>query len=162
MGSGKGSLCGANQAFFPFMLIDELRKRALTAAKAKDTVATTIYRLAISEVQTLEARAGGTLAEADALATVRKLVKSNEETLTATTDADKRAVLEREIGLLRELLPSGPSAADVTAALAPVVDAIRAAGNDGAATGVAMKHLKSQGVAADGQTVSAVVRSLRS
>lgn len=143
------------------MLIDELRKRALAAAKAKDSVATTIYRLAVGELQTLEARAGQTPSEQEAFATVRKLVKSNEETLAATTDAEKRAVLERETALLKELLPSGPSAADVLAALAPVADAVRAAANDGAATGVAMKHLKAQGFAADGQTVSAAVRSLR-
>lgn len=143
------------------MLTDELRKRALEASKARDTVATTIYRLALGEVQTLEARLGREPNAEEALATVRKLVKSNEETLGATTDADKRAVLARETELLRALLPQGPSAADVTAALAAVADAIVAAGNDGAATGIAMKHLKSQSIAADGKTVAAAVKSIR-
>lgn len=144
------------------MLSDVLRSKALEATKARDSVATTIYRLALGEVQTLEARLGRAPSADEELATVRKLVKSNEETLSATSDEEKRAVLGRETELLRALLPQGPSAADVLAALAPVADAIRAAGNDGAATGVAMKHLKSQGFAADGQTVSAAVKSLRS
>lgn len=143
------------------MLTDELRKNALEATKARDTVATTIYRLALGEVQTLEARLGRAPNDEEALATVRKLVKSNEETLASTEDAEKRTILEREIELLRVLLPRGPSAADVDTALAPVADAIRAAANDGAATGVAMKHLKSQGFAAEGQTVAAAVKSLR-
>lgn len=143
------------------MLTDELRKRALEASKARDTVATTIFRLALGEVQTLEARLGREPSADEALATVRKLVKSNEETLTATTDEEKRAILVRETELLRELLPQGPSLADVTTALATVADAIRNAPNDGAATGVAMKHLKSQNLAAEGQKVAAAVKSIR-
>jgi uncharacterized protein len=47
------------------------------------------------------------------------------------------------------------------AALAPVADAIRAAGNDGQATGVAMKQLKSTGATVDGKTVAAAVKQLR-
>ena len=38
-------------------LVDTLRKKALEAMKAKDGVATTILRLAQSEVQAAEARA---------------------------------------------------------------------------------------------------------
>ena len=144
------------------MLTDELRKRALEATKARDTVATTIYRLALGEVQTLEARLGRLPNDEEALATVRKLVKSNEETLAATTDVEARGVLARETELLREFLPKGPSLADVQAALVSVTEAVRAAPNDGAAMGVAMKHLKSQSFAADGQTVSAAVKSIRS
>lgn len=143
------------------MLTDELRKRALEAFKARDAVATTIYRLALSEVQTLEARLGREPTADEALAQVRKLVKSNEETLGVTTDAETRAVLTRETELLRELLPQGPSLADVATALAVVQDGIKAAPNDGAATGVAMKHLKSVSLAADGKTVAAAVKTIR-
>lgn len=143
------------------MLTDELRKRALEAFKARDAVATTIYRLALSEVQTLEARLGREPTADEALAQVRKLVKSNEETLGVTTDAETRAVLTRETELLRDLLPQGPSLADVATALAVVQDGIKAAPNDGAATGVAMKHLKSVSLAADGKTVAAAVKTIR-
>lgn len=143
------------------MLTDELRKRALEASKARDTLATTIFRLALGEVQTLEARLGREPTAEEALAQVRKLVKSNEETLAATTDDAKRAVLARETELLRELLPQGPSVADVSAALVAVADAVKAAPNDGAATGVAMKHLKSLSLAADGKIVSAAVKTIR-
>jgi hypothetical protein len=38
---------------------------------------------------------------------------------------------------------------------------VKAAGNDGQATGVAMKHLKSLGAEVNGKDVSAAVRQLR-
>ena len=40
-------------------------------------------------------------------------------------------------------------------------DAIRAAGNDGQATGIAMKTLKASGAAIDGKLVGDVVRKMR-
>jgi len=42
-----------------------------------------------------------------------------------------------------------------------VAEAIKAAGNDGQATGVAMKHLKSTGAVVSGKDVAAVVKTLR-
>ena len=44
---------------------------------------------------------------------------------------------------------------------ATVSEAILAAGSDGQATGVAMKHLKSSGAVVDGKTVSTAVRTMR-
>jgi hypothetical protein len=43
-----------------------------------------------------------------------------------------------------------------------VAGAIKAAGNDGQATGVAMKHLKSAGASVDGKTVAEAVKQIRS
>jgi len=143
-------------------LIDELRKKALVAMKAKDPVATTIYRLAQSEAQASEERAGHPLSDDEGFAVLRKLVKSNEETMAASPgDAERTATLTRENQLLSELLPKGLSVEEIQAQLASVVDAIRAAGNDGQATGVAMKHLKASGVSATGDLVSQAVRALR-
>lgn len=144
-------------------LIETLRARALTAMKAKDPVATTIYRLAQSEVQALEARAAKPLTDDEAFGALKKLVKANEETLAAGGgDAEKTATLKREIELLTELLPKGLSADEIKALLAPVADAIKAAANDGQATGVAMKHLKASGARAAGNDVAAAVKALRS
>lgn len=143
-------------------LIDTLRARALTAMKAKDTVATTILRLAQSEVQALEARAGRALTDDEAFSALRKLVKSNEETLAATHDKpEERATLAREIQILTELLPKAMSVAEIATALVPVVAAIEAAANDGQATGIAMKHLKAMGAQVSGADVAAAVKTLR-
>jgi uncharacterized protein len=143
-------------------LIETLRARALSAMKAKDSVATTILRLAQSEVQALEARLARPLTDDEAFGALRKLVKSNEETLAASAgDAEKTATLKREIELLNDLLPKGMTPEEVQAALAPVADAIKAAANDGQATGVAMKHLKSSGAKAAGNDVAAAVKAIR-
>ena len=143
-------------------LVDTLRKQALEAMKAKDTVATTILRLAQSEIQATEARAGKTLTPDEELAVVRKLVKSNEETLAASPgDAERSATLRRENDSLTALLPKGLSVSDIQALLEAVRDPIRAAANDGQATGVAMKHLKAQGAQASGADVAVAVKALR-
>lgn len=142
-------------------IVETLRSRALAAMKAKDTVATTILRLAQSEVQALEARQGRALTNDEELGAVRKLVKSNEETLAASTDDAERATLKREIEILKDILPQSMSTEAIAAALAPVADAIRAAANDGQATGVAMKHLKAKGATVTGNDVAAAVKALR-
>ncbi len=143
------------------MIIDELKKQALTAMKAKDSVATTILRLAQGEIQQSEARAGKTFSDEESAAVLKKLVKSNKETAEQTADADAKAILLREISLLEAFLPKELDAAAVAAALAPTADAIKAAGNAGMATGIAMKFLKAAGIAASGNVVQEAVATLR-
>jgi uncharacterized protein YqeY len=143
------------------MIIDELKKQALAAMKAKDSVATTILRLAQGEIQQSEARAGKTFSDEESAAVLKKLVKSNKETAEQTADADAKAILLREISLLEAFLPKELDAAAVAAALAPTADAIKAAGNPGMATGIAMKFLKAAGIAASGNVVQEAVAALR-
>ena len=143
------------------MLLDELKKRMFSAMKAGQTVEKEIYRVAIGEITTDAARPGRKGDDEEALALIRKLIKSNEESLVEVRDATRRAELEREIAVLSEFLPRSLGEAEVVEALAPVSEAIRAAKNDGQATGVAMKHLKSLGAVVDGKTVSAAVVRLR-
>jgi hypothetical protein len=143
-------------------VVEILRKKALESMKAKDSVSTTILRLAQSEVQALEAKTDGPFTDEAAFGVLRKLIKSNEETLAmSSSNPEKSAVLQREIEILKELLPKGLSTDDIIAALAPVLDAVKAAGNDGQATGVAMKHLKSAGAQVTGNDVSAAVKKIR-
>jgi uncharacterized protein YqeY len=140
------------------MLIDDLKKRMFAAIKANDVVEKELFRTIIGEVT----RTGEEATDEKVTNVLRKMVKSTEETLGFTSDAEKKAVLERERGLLESFLPKGLSADDVVKALAAVADQVRAAGNDGQATGVAMKHLKAQGLAPDGKTVALAVKQLRS
>lgn len=143
------------------MLTDTLRKQALEASKARDSVTATILRLALGELQAHEARTGRAPSEEEGHAVLRKLVKSNEETLAVSEDAEQKSVLQREIEVLRALLPRSLSVEEIAAKLGEVADAIRAASNDGAATGVAMKHLRAQQLTVDGQTVGAAVKQIR-
>jgi len=143
------------------MLKQELKARMLAAMKAGREVEKNILRLSLGEIQTAEARLGRVLEEPEATRILRKLLKSNHESLGAATDAAQRALLEGEIAVLKDLLPRTLDAEQVVRALAPIQEAIRAAGNDGQATGLAMKHLQSGGAALDGKIVAQAVRGMR-
>jgi uncharacterized protein YqeY len=142
------------------MLVDELKKRITQAMKERDEVAKDVLRVALGEIQTQEHRVNKPVTEEEAVAIVRKLVKSNEETMAAST-GERAATLKRETELLTSLLPQRMSVEAIAAALAPQAEAIRAAKNDGQATGIAMKHLKSTGVPVDGTEVAEAVKRLR-
>lgn len=142
------------------MLANDIKKRIVAAMKAGRTVEKEVLRVALGELQTMEAR-GDEVDDAVATKVVRKLVKSNRETLAATEAEARKAELQQEIEILEGLLPKGLSVADIVAALSPVAEAISAAGNDGQATGVAMKHLKSSGAAVEGKDVSMAVKQMR-
>jgi uncharacterized protein YqeY len=143
------------------MLAKHIKDRMMAAMRARNTVEKEILRVVLGEVQTIEARFGKALSDDEVIKIMRKLVKSNNETAAATSDAESKATLEEENRVLDSLLPKTLDEAQVVAALAEVRDAVLAAGGDGQATGVAMKHLKSSRAVVDGKTVSAAVRSMR-
>jgi uncharacterized protein len=143
------------------VLIDDLKKQITVAMKSGDAVARDVLRLALGEIQTAEARKSEPATEDDAAAAIRKLVKSNEETLKLSEDADRSAALRREIEVLSALLPKTLSVDEIVLALAGEVEAIKAAKADGQATGIAMKHLKANGKSASGNDVGAAVKKIR-
>ena len=144
------------------VITDELKTRMRAAMQARDEVAKNVLGVALGDIQTAEARANRALADEEALAVLRKIVKSNEETLGHAKDDPARAAdLRREIEVLSELLPRALSADAVAEALSPVVDAIRAAKSDGQAMGVAMKHLKASGAVVEAPAVQAAIRKVR-
>jgi len=140
------------------MLVDDIKRRMFAAMKAKDNVEKEILRVALGEIT----GRGEATDDAAVVTVLKKLVKSNEESLAAATDAEQRQVLEREIEILKSLLPQGLSLEQVVEALGPVHAEIRAAKADGPATGIAMKHLKTQTLTVDGKDVAAAVRQIRS
>ena len=143
-------------------IVDDLKARMNEVLRSKDEVAKNIYRLAYSEMQLASARSGKDVADDEAIAIMKKLVKSNEDTLAVATNAQQKETLAREVALLAAMLPKTLGVPEIVAALGPVAAAIRAAGNDGQATGVAMKHLKSTGASVDGKTAAAAVKQIRS
>jgi uncharacterized protein len=144
------------------MILDVIKERAKKAMIEKDTVARDILRLAQGEIQTAEARNEKPLTDEEAAAVVRKLLKSNNETMTQSEDAGQKEILAQEIAVLEALLPKSLSHDEIMAALAPVHTAIKEAKSDGQATGVAMKQLKIAGATVGGNEVAAVVKALRS
>jgi uncharacterized protein YqeY len=144
------------------MLLDEIKARMFRAMKAGNVVEKEILRVAVGEITTDAARDGRRGDDDEARAILRKLIKSNEESLAAGIPDDRRAQLGEENRILGEFLPKSLSVDDIVAALAPVRDAVRAAGNEGQATGVAMKHLKSSGASVGGKDVAEAVKRVRS
>lgn len=138
------------------MLLQEIKKRMMAAMKAGNVVEKEVLRVVIGEV---------TAAMKDddefTLQTVKKLVKSNRETMGLATDEEQKKTLAKEIEILQEFLPKSLDAATIATMLESVRDAIRSAGNDGQATGVAMKHLKAAGATVEAADVKAAVAQIR-
>lgn len=143
------------------MLVDQIKARMFQAIKAGAQLEKEILRVAVGEITTEAARPGRTGSDEEAQAILRKLLKSNEETLTSTTDPDKRATLLKENEILAGFLPKSLTAEEILQALTPVIEPIKAAASDGQATGVAMKQLKSLGAIVSGKDVAAAIKELR-
>lgn len=143
------------------MLLDEIKARMFKAMKAGDVLEKEILRVAVGEITTDAARPGRKGNDEEAQAILRKLIKSNDESLESVSDPEQRAKLDRENAVLRALLPRALGEDELVEVLGAVADAVRAAGNDGQATGLAMKHLKASGIVADGKLVGAAVKRLR-
>ena len=143
------------------MLTEEIKRQMFAAMKAGDNIKKEILRVARGEIDRFESTAGVTADDDQVEKILRKLVKSNEETLAvAHTQAD-RETLSLEIEILQALLPQTLGVDELVALLAPVADLVKAAGSDGQATGVAMKHVKANGLPAQGNTVASAVKRLR-
>lgn len=142
-------------------LLDQIKARMFQAMKAGNAVEREILKVAMGEITTDAARPGRKGDDEEAQALLKKLVKSNEESIEASQDEAQKAQLRAEIAVLNDFLPQSLGVAEIVAALAPVAEAVKAAGNDGQATGVAMKHLKATGAVVNGKDVSAAVRQLR-
>ncbi len=144
------------------MLLDDIKAQMRGAMKSGDVVAKEILRVAVGEITTEFARAGRKGDDEEAAAIVKKLIKSNDETLASGgVGDDDKIKLARENEVLAAFLPKSLDVVAIVAALGAVAEAIRAAGNDGQATGVAMKELKKTGAVVNGKDVSAAVKQLR-
>lgn len=143
------------------MLLDEIKAQMFRAMKAGAVVEKEILRVAVGEITTDAAREGRKGDDDEARALIRKLIKSNDETLATLSDAEKKSVLEEENRILSAFLPRALDVDAIALALAAVADAVRSAASEGQATGVAMKHLKSLGAIVNGKDVAVAVKRIR-
>ena len=143
------------------MLLDEIKSRMFKAMKEGRVVEKEILRVAVGEITTQAARESGKGSDEEAQGILRKLIKSNEESLALTVDEQGKAALRLEIETLAELLPKALNTDEIVVQLGAVRDAILSAANTGQATGVAMKHLKIQGAIVNGKDVTSAVTQMR-
>jgi len=141
--------------------IQEVQQRITTAMREGNTAERDLLKVALGELQTVETRQGKALSDEEGHKVLRKMVKSAKETIELVGPGEAADKAKAEIKIIESLLPATLDAAAIEQALAPVADAIRGAGNDGQATGIAMKHLKSTGAVVSGQDVSMAVKAMR-
>ena len=143
------------------MLIDQVQQQIRQAMRDKDSARRDLLKVVLGELQTASSRSGKELEDAEAQRIVRKMVKSNQEMAELTDRPEVKQQMKTELAVLESLLPQTLSVDQIVAALEPVEEAIKSAGNDGQATGVAMKHLKSTGAAVEGKDVGQAVKQIR-
>ena len=147
-------------------LKEQVRQKFEEAKRAGQREDKNLLSVVLGDIATAEARSGKAIADADVAKLLRKMVESNAETVSqlqahGRADDPQVAILDRETALLRALLPQTLDVAAIIQALEQVHADIVNAKNEGQATGVAMKHLKSLGVSVQGQDVAAAVKQIR-
>jgi uncharacterized protein len=142
-------------------LIEEIKKRALLAMKARNTVEKEVLRVALGEIQVAEARASG-ISDDEIHAIIKKLVKSNQETLELSANDEQKRILSEEIAILESLLPQTLSVEEIVERLDGLAQELRAAKSSGQATGLAVKYLKSSNASVNGKDVAVAVERIRS
>jgi uncharacterized protein YqeY len=147
-------------------MLDRLQADLKTAMLAKDAARTGVLRMALAAYKNEAVAKGlgpqGSLAEADALTVVKRLVKSREDSVEQYTKAgyaDRAASELAEIAVLKAYLPAMLEGVQLETAVREAIAAT------GASTkkdmGQVMKALQAaHGGAFDGKAASALVNSL--
>jgi len=148
-------------------LLETLKEKLTEYRRAHKPVEMAVLQVVLGDASTLEARSGNKASDEEVEKLIRKTILGNQETLSileqrGMAGTENHAKLTTENALLQSLLPPSLSVEEIVAALDDVNDAIKAAKNDGQATGIAMKHVKSLKVRAQGDDVAAAVRKIRS
>jgi uncharacterized protein YqeY len=149
-------------------MLDRLQAELKASMLAKDTARTLVLRAALTAYKNEAVAKGlspqGVLAEAEALAVFKRLVKSREDSVEQFNQAgfpDRAALEQAEIEILKGFLPAMLEGAQLEAA-------VRAAIAEAGATsrkdmGAVMKALQAtHGAAFDGKAASQLVQSLLS
>jgi uncharacterized protein YqeY len=129
-------------------IVQRMRAQLGESMKARDTIRLGFLRYWIAQ---LTLGSGAEMSDADAMKKMRGVLKEAKSGQTTFSP--------QEIALLQDWLPPTLTPEQITAALAPVADAIKAAPKEGMAMGIAMKALAGQPV--DSDDVKAAIAALR-
>jgi hypothetical protein len=147
-------------------MLDRLQAELKASMLAKDTARTMVLRMALAAYKNEAVAKGlgpqGVLAEAEALAVFKRLVKSREDSVEQFAKAgfpDRAALEQAEIEVLKGFLPAMLEGVQLENA---VREAIQASGAQSRKDmGLVMKALQAKhGAAFDGKTASQLVQSL--
>jgi len=147
-------------------MLDRLQADLKTAMLARDAPRTQVLRMALAAYKNEAVAKGlgpqGILGEADALAVMKRLVKSREDSVAQfqkVGQAERAAQEQAEITLLKAYLPAMLEGADLEAAVRAAIAQTGAASKKD--MGAVMKALQAaHGGAFDGKAASGLVQSL--
>ena len=147
-------------------MLDRLQAELKAAMLARDTARTMVLRMALAAYKNEAVAKGigpqGILADAEAVAVFKRLVKSREDSVAQFTAAgfpDRAAVEQAEIEVLKGFLPAMLEGVQLEAAVREAIQA--AAAQSRKDMGAVMKALQARhGSAYDGKTASQLVQSL--
>jgi hypothetical protein len=147
-------------------MLDRLQADLKTAMLARDAVRTQVLRMALAAYKNEAVAKGlspqGILAEADALAVMKRLVKSREDSVAQflkVGHADRAAQEQAEIAMLKVYLPAMLEGANLEAAVKAAIAETGAASKKD--MGAVMKALQAaHGGSLDGKAASTLVQSL--
>lgn len=143
------------------MIFDTLKVKATDALKAGRRDEASLYRLVIGQAQQLDK-----CTDENVFSIIRKLIKSNTETIQSIIDFpernDQRQILFEENLLLSTLLPVSLTAEDISKFIEENGIDIKSCKNDGQAVGMVMKEFKTKNITVDGGIVKEVISKYRS
>ena len=147
-------------------MLDRLQYDLKTAMLAREAARTQVLRMALAAYKNEAVAKGlgpqGVLGDADALAVMKRLVKSREDSVTQFEQVGQgdRAAQERaEIAILKAYLPAMLEGPELEAAVKAAITASGAASRKD--LGLVMKALQAaHGGAYDGKAASALVQAL--
>jgi uncharacterized protein YqeY len=145
-------------------LVEELRAKLKEAMRGGAEGPKGILRVVLGEVSTLEGRQGK-VSDEEVRNLVKKMIASNNEVIGITSRdparAAQTATLEGENRYLLTLLPGLLTGEALRQKIEPLAEQIRAAKNEGQATGVVIRALKQEGADFLGDEVKRLVAELR-
>jgi uncharacterized protein len=147
-------------------MVETLKQKLTACRKAGQSVQMGVLQVVLGEASMIAGRTGKPASDDDVEKVVRKTMLANQETLALLQQkgmaaSENYAKLTAENVLLQSLFPDTLTVADIVAALDEVADQVKAAKNDGQATGVAMKHLKGMNLRVVGNDVATAVKQIR-
>jgi uncharacterized protein YqeY len=131
------------------MLFDTIKQKLLIARKAGEKATLSILTVVVGESETLQFSKGHapTVTDEEVIKIIKKLIEDNSSMLA------QKPELANENEILSELLPKMASKDEIRAALAGV----DLGAKEGQARGIAIKHLKTEGIMAESKDVMEVV-----
>lgn len=137
-------------------LLDHVKAQHLASRKAKDAVATGVLSIVLSEVQVREkAKEAGAITDEVVVSVIKKQIESTKELLEAKRKANRPInEEERSLEILRALLPSELSRAELEAEITELVGNQR----DVKLIKPLMTQLKAKGLAFDNKMLSDIMK----